>query len=239
MNKEQAIFYSIGLAALLHLCFIFFPLSSKPGVAFSRAPLRVHVKDDTPARVSRVQPQKQSQKPAAKKISSKPKKSSQKPAAKKSSQKSFVKEKKKSKKQKLESPEKKAVIENLEQSIQSLQEDLASFEQDAIADYQQIEEVKIQKVDFAEQIDQGHFFASYGALLGQSLQERLQLPEYGALELLLTIDRFGNVLGIEILKSESKKNQLFIQEMLAKMRFTALPEKEKQKTFHLHLNNQF
>lgn len=230
MNKE--LFYSVGLAVLLHLIFVFFPTSSHAGAAFSRPALKVHTQKEykSPKKSSKKSPGKRSSKEKPTPQKDKKKLSKKRTNSKKSSS------AKPNASSAYSSKAKEAVLEDLSKSIRSLEEDLASLEE--FEEFEELKEIEIQKIDFSQSIEQGHFFSSYGNLLSKSLQERLKLPEYGSVELLLTIDQFGNVLAVEILASESKKNQLFVQEMLAKMRFTGLPQGQEKKTFHLSLSNQ-
>jgi hypothetical protein len=65
---------------------------------------------------------------------------------------------------------------------------------------------------------------TYGEYLITFLQSSLALPEYGEVKIDLEIDRFGNLLGCDILEAKSKKNAEAIKNRLPELTFPCLNE---------------
>lgn len=82
--------------------------------------------------------------------------------------------------------------------------------------------------------------AGYHKALAEMLKKKLCLPEYGRVDLRLTLDKEGNVLAFEILSSQSEKNRFFVEENLSKLVFPSFSSYffgEKQRTFVMILSN--
>jgi len=83
--------------------------------------------------------------------------------------------------------------------------------------------------------------SNYEQELAQRLHKLVRLPEYGEVEILLTLNRDGSVDKIEILAAESEMNRQYIQKQLPHLRFLTFGKqfpKEKQHTFMLVLRNE-
>ncbi len=60
------------------------------------------------------------------------------------------------------------------------------------------------------------------AKLIASLQDSLNLPEYGVVKIEITLDRMGKVVDMKVLESESEKNGAYLLERLRGFSFTSL-----------------
>jgi hypothetical protein len=63
---------------------------------------------------------------------------------------------------------------------------------------------------------------TYGEILIAYLQNELDLPEYGEVRARIEIDRFGCLVGCEILESKSAKNAEFLKNRLPELAFPCL-----------------
>jgi len=83
--------------------------------------------------------------------------------------------------------------------------------------------------------------ASYQSKLAQQLKRLLCLPEYGNVQISLTLSARGNVENIEVLNSESERNEKYIKATLPKLTFTRFGSASKlneTKTFTITLTNE-
>ena len=72
------------------------------------------------------------------------------------------------------------------------------------------------------------------------LKNYLSFPEVGEVNIKLTIGKFGNVVSVKVLQSESKKNEQYITETLPSISFPNFSREypdEKIKDFVIHLKN--
>ncbi|WP_213106525.1 energy transducer TonB [Candidatus Protochlamydia amoebophila] len=84
--------------------------------------------------------------------------------------------------------------------------------------------------------------SSYRDEIAQRLKLFLKLPDYGSVQVKLTIDRTGKITQISIVKSESSKNQQYIEKNLPTIYFPAFGtrfEGLSQYTFLVTLNNDY
>ncbi|KIC70860.1 energy transducer TonB [Candidatus Protochlamydia amoebophila] len=84
--------------------------------------------------------------------------------------------------------------------------------------------------------------SSYRDEIAQRLKLFLKLPDYGSVQVKLTIDRTGKIAQISIVKSESSKNQQYIEKNLPTIYFPAFGtrfEGLSQYTFLVTLNNDY
>ena len=81
---------------------------------------------------------------------------------------------------------------------------------------------------------------SYYREIIQRLKLCLKLPEYGQVQLKLTLSRAGKTLSVQVLSSKSRKNQKYLEEMLPKITFSSFGtnfSNEKSHTFMLNITN--
>ncbi|MFI0434409.1 MAG: hypothetical protein ACH350_01600 [Parachlamydiaceae bacterium] len=81
---------------------------------------------------------------------------------------------------------------------------------------------------------------SYSDEVAYYLKRNLKLPDYGAVKIKLTLDRMGKVKKIEIIKSESNKNKIYLENEIKKMIFSSFDQKFQgvdENTFVITLQN--
>ena len=82
--------------------------------------------------------------------------------------------------------------------------------------------------------------ASYSEGVAFSLKRHLKLPDYGAVKVKLTLNRLGGVESVEIIQSESTKNQAYVKSEIPKIKFLPFGqnfEGVSQNTFVITLKN--
>jgi outer membrane biosynthesis protein TonB len=82
---------------------------------------------------------------------------------------------------------------------------------------------------------------SYSHELSQRLKLLLKLPEYGEVEVKLTLSRKGKVNGVKCIKFKSTKNARYLEKKLPDITFPPFGEhfpNEQEHTFCLHLSNE-
>lgn len=83
--------------------------------------------------------------------------------------------------------------------------------------------------------------SSYSRELSQRLKLLLKLPEYGEVEVNLTLSRSGKVIAVKCLKYKSTKNARYLEKKLPESTFPGFGDhfpSEQEHTFHLHLSNE-
>lgn len=76
-----------------------------------------------------------------------------------------------------------------------------------------------------ESIDTSSFSTTendYKNNLSKELKKSLQLPEFGKVELILTLDRKGHYISLKILSSESERNKNYVEKVLPTLTFSPL-----------------
>jgi len=87
---------------------------------------------------------------------------------------------------------------------------------------------------------EGHPELSYSDALAHALQRQLCLPEYGRVEVALTISCSGGVVRIVVVKAESERNRAYLLEAIPKVilpSFGAYCLRKEEKMFTIALNN--
>lgn len=82
----------------------------------------------------------------------------------------------------------------------------------------------------------------YTSGLAKALQSMVTLPEYGPVNIQISLDRSGKVTKISVLESESSLNQKTVERILKKAKFPAFGSNfsgEKIHTFDIVLRNDF
>ncbi|MEC7840525.1 MAG: hypothetical protein VX777_10855 [Chlamydiota bacterium] len=82
---------------------------------------------------------------------------------------------------------------------------------------------------------------NYKNQLATRLRSLLQLPEYGDVEIMLSLARDGKVKTLKVIKSESSVNSRYVEETLPNMVFLPFGnsfEKNQVYTFHITLTNE-
>jgi colicin import membrane protein len=83
--------------------------------------------------------------------------------------------------------------------------------------------------------------ANYHDALLNRLKSRLQLAEYGDVDIELTLGRSGNVIRVKILRDENKKNRQYIEKNLPTLHFAGFGASfpgETEHTFVIRLSNE-
>lgn len=91
----------------------------------------------------------------------------------------------------------------------------------------------IEEASFAEE-DSVSFLVGY-------LQQNLQLPDVGEVQIQLTFRKDGSIEDIKVLKAESQKNKKYLEEHLTKLSFPSMntSSKEPSRSFLLTFCNKF
>lgn len=82
---------------------------------------------------------------------------------------------------------------------------------------------------------------SYADVLIDRLRKSLEFPEYGKVDIELTLDRSGKVLKIKILSDESQKNRQYVEKMVPQLKFSPFGlffPGESSHTFVVSLHNE-
>jgi len=84
-------------------------------------------------------------------------------------------------------------------------------------------ELVIPSLSIPEEIVE-EIFESPVEKLAQFLQQALQLPEFGAVRVRLSVDRLGKLQSFEVLGAKSEKNAQFLKNQLPELQFPCLNE---------------
>lgn len=82
---------------------------------------------------------------------------------------------------------------------------------------------------------------SYRNELAHRIKMLLKLPQYGDIQIKLTVDRSGNVLNMQVLTSESKENKSYIEKTLPKLKMPSFGDHfggDVQQTFTITMSNE-
>lgn len=83
--------------------------------------------------------------------------------------------------------------------------------------------------------------SSYQEELSSMLKLLLRLPEFGQVQIELTLDRLGNVKKIKVVKSESDRNRAYIENAITALSFPPFGHHfsgSPEHTFHIKLDNK-
>jgi colicin import membrane protein len=82
---------------------------------------------------------------------------------------------------------------------------------------------------------------SYREELSNRIRERLRLPEFGEVQVKLTLERSGKVLAVEVVKAESQMNKIYVNETFPSVVFPSFGNRfgaQSQYTFRMTLANE-
>jgi HSP20 family molecular chaperone IbpA len=133
--------------------------------------------------------------------------------------------------------------ESLDKINQSHATILASLQSEMASDHlpKQIDQLEIEALNSHPETQRTRGQeVSYEEQVGHQLKLALRLPEYGKVKINLTLNREGKVLKIQILSSESKKNQEYIELEIPRLVFPPFGKQfsgESDKSFFYTLTN--
>lgn len=234
LNVRQSIG---GLVFGLHLAFVLFLFFTRqPSLIFSQVPkLRVQTVQLPPPSYKLTEQIQETSKQRLEVRGDQTKLSQAKKTKKKSEKRS---ESAKKKKEQGFDLHKKEIAEQLKKSIEALNFDLSSS---ASLEHLQVPS-KIQNIKLdleSSSIDSSEELRSYYGILSSSLSH-LVLPEFGSVEVYLTLRKDGQILRLEVVSNESQKNRQYVQGMIERMRFPGFVSffsHTEEKTFHISLRN--
>ncbi|MFT4553450.1 MAG: outer membrane biosynthesis protein TonB [Chlamydiales bacterium] len=153
------------------------------------------------------------------------------------------------KKKKTQLKKNKEVVEKKNKLVDSLKESMALLDvipeketkRSSIDVPSEIKKFNVDHLHTPPEQKQNLGFEDYQSSIKRRLKRHLVLPEYGKVEVSLTIGRDGIVKGFEVASSESEKNKLFVESALPAIsfpQFGAYFEGEKERTFVMVLSNE-
>ena len=132
---------------------------------------------------------------------------------------------------KLENPKPKIksrkdkMLKELKDSITKIEKRMTPQEKSVLTVPKNIQSLAIDQLQPIEASD-------YFVLLGQTLKEELELPEYGDVRLELTVQNGGRVLKIRVLQAASEKNRRYLELNLPKVILPPFDKDFKNKQQH-------
>lgn len=134
------------------------------------------------------------------------------------------------------SNKKKEIAKKIAKSLEKLEEKAPEIEKCTWEVPKTIAKVESVSVSTAD-VEKSFYTKNLFSFLSQSLQ----LPDYGKVKIRLVLSPKGKVVSMQVLESQSEKNEKYLKEMLPNLSFP-LPEKgllkEKEEEFILTFSNQ-
>ncbi len=100
---------------------------------------------------------------------------------------------------------------------------------------------RVEKLSVTASANLSNSDSAYRDQLASRLRTLLQLPDYGEVELKLSLDRAGKVLKLLIVRTESEINKTYVEEALPQLSFSSFGKSfgsQSSHTFHITLTNE-